>query len=257
MTGEPLNGSHRWGYYYDMTTRAFRLSDRQLLHVALGLIGLGAAAHSGAAQGVRTLDRGSFTITVNGTRAGREDFTISSTPVAGGVEYLSRATVSLGERRLNPKLMSDSGGKPSRYEVDVRGTSGTTERWMGGIVRGRVAAKMENPRGVQEREYVVADGALLLDDDVYHQYYFVVQRASRGIVPVVIPRRNIQVMLKVSPGETAQVSIGTATIDARHFVLTEPTGTTREVWVDATGRVLKVSIPDKGIIAIRDDPPGS
>ncbi len=257
MTYRSLNGSHREGYYEYMSRLAFRQADYRLLVYAAFLAAAAGFPPALEAQGVRTLDRGSFTITVNGTRAGREDFTISSTPVAGGVEYLSRATVNLGDRRLNPKLMSDSGGKPSRYEVEVRGTSGTTERWMGGIVRGRVAAKMESSRGVSEREYVVSEGALLVDDDVYHQYFFVVQRAGRGSVPVVIPRRNTQMILRVSAGEPAQVAIGTASIEARRFVLTEPTGTTREVWVDATGRVLKVSIPDKGIIALRDDPPGT
>lgn len=209
-----------------------------------------------AAQGVRVLDKGTFTIMVNGTRAGREDFTISSTPGGNGAEYLSHARVSMGDRRLNPKLMTDSSGRPSRYEIDVRGTAGG-ERWMGSIVRGHVAAKMETPTGVKEREYLAADGALLLDDEVYHQYYFVAQRASRQTIPVVIPRRNQQMVLRASAPEADKVTIGQVTLDARRIVFTEPGGVTREVWIDATGRLLKVSIPSKGIVALRDDPPGS
>jgi hypothetical protein len=206
------------------------------------------------AQAVRTLDRGTFTITVNGVRAGREDFTISSTPTSNGAEYLSHARVALGDRRLNPKLKTDSLGKPALYEIDVKGSAGG-ERWMGSIVRGRVVAKVETGSGVREREYLAADGALLLDDEVYHQYYFVAQRASKGSVPVVVPRRNVQLVLQVSPPTGDKVLIGQVTLDAQRYVLTEPGGTTRELWVDAAGRVLKVTIPSKGIVALRDDPP--
>jgi hypothetical protein len=207
-----------------------------------------------AAQGVRVLDKGTFTITINGVRAGREDFTISSTPGGDGAEFLSHARVSMGDRRLNPKLMTDSAGRPSRYEIDVR-ASGGGERWMGSIVRGRVAAKMETVSGIKEREYLAADGALLLDDEVYHQYYFVALRADRVTVPVVIPRRNVQLILRASPPAADKVTIGQVTLEARRVVLTEPGGVTREVWTDATGRLLKVSIPSKGIVALRDDPP--
>lgn len=207
-------------------------------------------------QGVRTLDRGTFTVTVNGVRAGREDFTISSTPTGSGSEFVSHARVALGERRLNPKLKSDSSGKPSAYEIEVRGT-GTTERWMGTIVRGRVAARLESGTGVKEREYLAADGAVLLDDDVYHQYYFVMLRADRPAIPIVVPRRNAQLVLRPSPATPDQVTIGQVTLDARKVVLTEPSGATREVWTDATGRVLKVTIPSRGIVALRDDPPPS
>lgn len=218
------------------------------------------ALHAGSveAQGVRTLDRGSFTITVNGQRAGREDFTISSTPVPNGVEYLSRATVSMGEQRLNPSLMSDELGRPARYQIEVKGTSGTTERWMGGITRGRMSARIDNARGTQEREYVVSEGAVLVDDDVFHQYHFLVARAAKddkAPITIVIPRRNTQMVLKPSVAGTENVLIGQTEISARHLVFTEPSGSTRDVWADATGRVLKVTIPSRGVVALRDDPP--
>lgn len=243
MSGRTLNGTPHRGYSSPMNART-------LFALAFVVPALSSS------QGVRVLDKGTFTVTVNGTRAGREDFTISATPGGSGAEYLSHARVSLGDRRLNPKLMTDSAGRPSRYEIDIKGTAGG-ERWMGSIVRGRVAAKMETASGIKEREYLAADGALLLDDDVYHQYYFVMQRADRGTIPVVIPRRNVQMVLRASAATADKVTIGQATLDARHVVLTEPGGVTREVWVDATGRLLKVTIPSKGIVALRDDPPGS
>lgn len=171
------------------------------------------------------------------------------------MEYLSKATIVMGDRRLNPSLWADSTGAATRYAIETRGTSGTVERWMGGITRGRVSASMSNARGPSEREYVVAEGAVILEDDVFHQFYFVVQRANAATVPIVVPLRNRQILLKVTNTGADQVTIGGTTVDARHFVFTEPDGASREVWADASGRILRVAIPARQLVAIRDEPP--
>jgi hypothetical protein len=56
-------------------------------------------------------------------------------------------------------------------------------------------------------------------------------------------------------------SRGTETLDiagvklrARRFSLSSDGGS-RDVWVDPLGRLLKVSIPEKDLVALRDDPP--
>jgi hypothetical protein len=51
------------------------------------------------------------------------------------------------------------------------------------------------------------------------------------------------------------LTIGGQSVPARAFVLIEPGGANREIWVDSRGRVLKVSIPSRGVIALRDEPP--
>jgi hypothetical protein len=53
----------------------------------------------------------------------------------------------------------------------------------------------------------------------------------------------------------ATVSIGGRMLPARHLALVEPGGASRELWVDAQGRVLKVTIASRGVTAVRDDPP--
>lgn len=192
-----------------------------------------------------------------GQRVGREDFTISGTPGTDGMEFISRATVVMGDNRLTPSLRSDSTGSPVLYEVRVRGTSGATEQWMGGITRGRVSARINTPRGASEREYVVAEGAVLLDDDVFHQYHFVASRATGASVAIVIPRRNTQMVLTVKRVGSETITIAGTPVASQHLIFTEPSGATREIWVDSAGRVLKVVIPAKDLIAIRDEVPRS
>ena len=105
--------------------------------------------------------------------------------------------------------------------------------------------------------YEAGQGALILDDDVFHQYYFLVQRARGGsaTIPVVIPRRNTQETMRIQTGANEQVRVGTSSVEARHYTIREPTGATRQVWADAQGRILKVQLDGGNITATRDELP--
>jgi hypothetical protein len=61
--------------------------------------------------------------------------------------------------------------------------------------------------------------------------------------------------MRVTAAGTDNVSIGGSSIEAKRFAIADPGGADREVWTDATGHVLKVAIPSRGIVALRDDPP--
>lgn len=216
------------------------------------------AAQTVAAQSARIIDQGSFTITVNAQRTGREEFRIEGTPTGtGALEYVARATVVFGDRRLIPALRSDSMGAPSDYQIETRGNTTGSERWSGKITRGRVSARINNARGESAKEYIVTDGAIILDDDVFHQYYFAARRPPETNVAVVVPRRNTQLVMRLTAAGNERLTIGTKEIDARHLVLTEASGATRDIWIDGEGRVLKVAIPARKLIALRDDPPTS
>ena len=205
---------------------------------------------------VATLDEGSFTITVNGERVGREDFRIRSTPGSSGPEVVATATVAYANRRVMPQMRGDSAGVPSRYVVEVKDGPGVDERVDGVIGRGRVSTRVRNSRGESANEFVVSQGALVIDDDVFHQYYFITRRKNpAGAISVIVPRRNTQVTMRVADAGTDKLSIGGTLLDARRFTISDPGGADREVWADASGRLLKVTIPSKGVVALRDDPP--
>jgi hypothetical protein len=130
------------------------------------------------------------------------------------------------------------------------------ERLRAIVGRGRISAQVKTAKGESTKEYIVADGALVLDDNVFHQYYFLARRASgAATVPVVIPQRNTQVVMRVSTQGNDAVSVAGRAINARVLVLTEPGGATRHIWVDDQGRVLKVALDARGITATRDEPP--
>ena len=202
---------------------------------------------------VATIDEGSFTVLVNGQRVGREDFRIRSTPGASGPEIVATATVSYADRRILPQMRADTAGVPVQYVVEVKSGPGVDERVTGLVGRGRVSAHVKNARGESANEFVVSPGALVIDDDVFHQYYFLVRRV--GPVSVIVPRRNAQVTMRVTQAGADNVAVAGTSIAAKHYTIADPGGADREVWTDAAGRVLKVTIPSRGVVAVRDDPP--
>ncbi|MGH7717670.1 MAG: hypothetical protein ACREON_02340 [Gemmatimonadaceae bacterium] len=204
------------------------------------------------------LDQGSFSIYRGETRVGREEFTIRREAGAGGGTIVAYATLTYDGQRITPALRTADNGRPVAYQVEVAEGNEVTERLRGEIGMGRFSGRVRTPRGESGKEYVVSDGALVLDDDVFHQYYFLAHGGGErsGSVPVVIPRRNVQVSMRVESLGADQVTVGGVALDARHLVLRGPGGEARHVWVDAQGRLLKVTLEQRGLVAIRDRPPG-
>lgn len=218
------------------------------------------AAPGTAATQLVVVDEGAFTITRGAARAGRETFTIRRAPGPSGDAYVASGAVDLGGRQLAPALRTDASYAALAYQIEIRRDGQVTERLKGIVSRGRFSAQLRTAGGEQTKEYIVADGALVLDDDVFHQYYFVAQRAAApgaggGAIPVVVPQRSEQVMLRARWVADQPVTVGQTSIPARQLELTDPAGATRHVWVDAKGRVLKVALDAQGLVALRDAPP--
>ena len=235
----------------------YHISDMRTLSL---VVALSLALPSVAPSQVTTVDEGSFTITRGGTRPsdriGQESFTIRRTRGAGGDVVVANATVTFDTEHLAPALRTDTSFSPLAYQVEVR-TGTDVERLRGRIGGGRFSAQLKNAKGESSKEYIVSDGALILDDDIFHQYYFLVQRARGGsaTIPVVIPRRNTQETMRIQAGANEQVRVGTSAAEARHYTVQEPGGATRQVWADAQGRILKVQLDGDNITASRDELP--
>lgn len=215
---------------------------------------LGSAAPLASAQSA-LVDEGTFTISRQGQTIGREQFSIRSRPATGGSSFIANGTTSYSDRRLDPRLETDASGSPVRYVVETRVGAERQEMLSGQVQRGRFSARTRTARGESAREYIVAEGAFILDDDIFHQYYFLAQSDRSGSIPVVVPRRNVQITMRVESGGAERITIGGRALDGRRLSLSEPGGERREILVDAQGRVLRVVIPSRGITALRDDPP--
>jgi hypothetical protein len=109
--------------------------------------------------------------------------------------------------------------------------------------------------GESTHEYVVPSGVVVLDDDVVHQLFFVTLGRRSGSLTILAPRTGVQALATLDNRGASSVNIDGNSIPATHFVLSAAGFARREFWIDAAGRVLKVSIPDHGMIAQRDEAP--
>ena len=229
---------------------------RTLAGVGLALVAL-AFPRSSTAQ-VSTADEGSFTITREGTRIGREEFRIVRQPVAGGAEYVERGLAAYGDRRITSALQTDAAGAPLRYQVEVKNAADTESRLTGQIVHGRFSAQVRTARGEAASEFAAGDGTVIVDDEIFHQYYFlsVGNRLTGPVTELALlaPRRNAQGPMRVTKAGAESLDVGGQRLAATHLAIAGA-GAAHDVWVDAGGRVLKVSVPSRGIVALRDDPP--
>jgi len=201
------------------------------------------------------VDEGSFTILRKGVRIGRETFTIRRSLENAEEVYIANATVEFDTQRLSPALRTDTAFTPLAYQMEVRTDDKLQLRLKGVIGRGRFTARVRTPSGEAAKEYIVSEGALVIDDMVFHQYYFLAQRmkGSTMTVPVVIPQRNVQLTMRVQLAGVDRITIGGTPVDARKLVAAVSGGGGRDIWVDSQGRVLKVVHGD--ITAVRDELP--
>ncbi|NIP82686.1 MAG: hypothetical protein GWM90_27090, partial [Gemmatimonadetes bacterium] len=90
-----------------------------------------------------------------------------------------------------------------------------------------------------------SDGAVVLDDGVAHQHYFLVAGLEGDTrVPIIIPRQSRQISATIAAAGTEQIQVAGRQVSARRFTI-EPAGMpARTLWVDAQNRVLRLRIPD-------------
>ena len=225
--------------------------------IALALVHGMAGAQDG------TADAGSFSVLQGGVRIGREVFTIRETPPPDA-GYVVEGTAVYPTRRLVPLLHTDSTGAPVRYEVESLVGDRRQEQLALEIVRGRGRERVQTRSGETASEFRIDPSARLLDDDVFAQYYFIVRAVVRPrrpgigqvvVVPMLIPRRAGATPASISVVGDERIEIGGQTKSAIHLRIEPAAGAPCDVWADEVGRVLRVSIPTRGLVATRDELP--
>jgi len=209
-----------------------------------------------------SLDEGTYRILIDGTEVGMETFSIRQNGTGADMVVIARGRVVLdtgtGGQEVQASIqLAGTSLRPAAYDVEVRGAQ--NQRINARIMGSRVSARITAAAGENMREYLVADGAVLVDEGVAHQYYFLVRRAGStgATIPIVMPRSSRQVSATVTVADNGSVTIGGQALAARHYVVEPAGGATVHVWADAGGRVLKVEIPSRKYLAIRTAVPAA
>jgi len=206
-----------------------------------------------AAQSSALVDDGTFTISRHGTPIGREAFRIVRVPAPDGQVFRGSGTTVLEDRRYTTVLGTDATGMPVSYEARLT-YEGKTLRIEGRGRPGRFSVLSTTTGGESAREYVLQNGALLMEDEVFLHFFFVPLAVASSHVMVIVPRGAQQSVFALASLGAEAVEIAGVKVPGRRFSLSSD-GVSRDVWVDAVGRLLKVSIPEKDLVALRDDPP--
>jgi hypothetical protein len=203
-----------------------------------------------------TLDEGSFRLSVGGKEVGTEVFSIRQNGSGEGAVIIAVGRIVLdsdkGPQQLNSELQVAGGTlRPAAYEVRVQGAG--AEQIKGRVVGGRFSAQIVSPAGEMMREYLAGEGAVVIDEGVAHQYYFLARRITgrSGRVPVIIPRLNRQVVAQVADGGPEKIAIAGRSFEAHKYTVSAAGTPSRDVWVDAEGRVLRLEIPERNFVAQR------
>ncbi len=220
---------------------------------ALASLVIGALSAAGQ---VTSVDEGSFTILRSGERAGRESFSIRSAPGPVARALVAQGLIALDSLRMAPALNCDTAGFPARYQIEVRRDGRVMETHSGQASLNRYSARTLRENGESAREFRLPAGTVAVEDEVMHQLWFIARRGPGARVPVLVPRRGVIETVVVEMAGTERLTVDATEIDARHLALrTEGSGIVRDVWVDASGRLLRVSIPALTLVAMRDEAP--
>ena len=207
-------------------------------------------AASLGAQSTSVIDEGTFTVTRGGAPYGTESFKIVRRRGLGGLEYVAQCTRTIEGRVIRTSLMADSNGSPTGYS---RRTTGAGEGQLTAKPAiNRLTVNEEGPQA-SSRDYVFAPGTLILDDDVIHQFYFVTWRDPRSLGFVVPMGRSSGQGVLTEVGREDLI-IGRATVAAVRYAFGAGDDR-RDIWIDSSRRLLKVTHPARQLVGTRDLPP--
>lgn len=224
-----------------------------VMTVALG------GASTAQAQ-TQVLDEGSFRILQNGNEVGMESFSIERS--GSGAEAVTTATgrVTLNgtgdaEEITSELEVAGPALRPATYRVDVRGDE--AQRIAGRVVGGRFSARITSSAGEMMREYLAGEGAVVLDEGIAHHYYFLTRDMGDAefSVPVLVPRESRQISANVRPGGMETIESAGQQVRGRSVVVAPSEGPNVRLWVDDSGRLLRVEIPAENRVAVRTSLP--
>lgn len=231
---------------------------RKVIRLAVLMFVLMAGVSAVAQAQTDRVDVGSFSITQQGHRVGREQFSLRKAPSPDGSAFELRSESVVGDRRVTVQLTTDSLGSPVRYSLEIREGTRVTVRAGGQRLRSRFTTQTIRGTGESVREYLLVPGVIVLEADFYHQLAFVLRGRALNVGKTVeltalsvLDNGQRQLRLALESREDSVTIAGTARAAFR-WKLDDGAGMVRTLWGDAEGRLLRVTIPSRSIDVVRD-----
>lgn len=243
-----------YGYILAMQALPLRGPARRIAFLALSAL---AGATSGQAAQSPSLDEGRFVIYRNGQRAGSESFWIRQATSGGEARVIARGEISLemagGTREIVAALETRGPEMAlSGYEVKVSGDR--REEVAGRVAGRRFGTRILTEQGEQAREFPIALGTTILDQEVAHHYFFVARLRHRAplVLPVISPRAQRHTRVRISVVGMESIAVAGSRVDVQHLRIEGDDWDETHVWVGPDDRVVRIEIPAQGYRAERD-----
>jgi len=226
------------------------------LVVATALATALASAERPLAAQVVVVDEGSFSLLVDGTRIGREDFSIRA-PRSGSGNYIAQANILLGDTRHTIVLTVDSVGSPLSFQSETRNLDGIVSRVTGDRQRGIWSARTLRQTSESAREFRLPLDTFVAEPGVVHHLWFVLLHGEGRPVTLLAPSGPDHVAVVLDEQAPDRVALGLREFVARRWLVRLAQGGAPlwEIWTDASGRLLRALHAQSLLEALRVDPP--
>lgn len=202
------------------------------------------------------IDEGSFRLDVRGSTVGTETFTIRRSGAGANATVIAQGRVVLntGQRTRTVLQFRGPARRPSAYQIEVAGDD--RQNITGRATGNRFRATVVSSAGEQMREYLVDQSAVIVDDGMAHQHFFIADAMDgSGSIPVIVPRQNQQSSASVQDHGADSIQVAGSQVSARRLSIDIPGMDPRTVWVDSHNRVLQARIPAQDLLAVRTSLP--
>ena len=203
------------------------------------------------------VDEGVLVVRADTLEVGRESFRLSQGRLSRGETGWTLATTIRYDRArpvivLAPILEVNADTMPATLQYDIADPR-QPSRILGELGRGRLTIRLVARATERAREFATGSRAVVLDDSVFALYLFAAWRATSAVSPLtaIYPRALRRETVEIADLGFASTTLNRDPARLRHITVTgEPSGTVH-VWLDDRGRLMKVEIPSRGLVAER------
>jgi hypothetical protein len=203
------------------------------------------------------VDEGVLVVRVDTLEVARESFRLTHGRLSRGDPGWTLATTIRYDRArpvvvLAPILEVNSDTMPATLQYDVADPR-QPSRILGELGRGRFTVRLVARATERAREFPTGRRAAVLDDSVFALYVFAAWRAAAEPVTLtaVFPRGLRRDIVQIRDLGMASTTLNRDPARLRHIVLGADGQQTVDVWLDEGGRLMKVEILSRRLIAER------
>lgn len=223
--------------------------------IAVASLGVAAQKKAAASSGSSMLavDKGKFTIKLDGQTVGHEEFEIS--PSGGGWTAKGTTDVKVPDAasaKITGTLVLQPDGVPISYDWSSQAdkNNGAHILFANGVAK--ITLQIQGARPFEQDLTFGAPLVTVLDNNLYHQYAVLARLydwSKRGAqtFPVLIPQ-------ELTPGSITVESAGSASADGKSYEGLKVTTTDLEVLLllDSNHRLMRLEVPAAKVSVIRD-----